>query len=214
MVPLHRSLGARAGESALFERKLAVRSRNGRIVSGRGAKHGPLTLKDVDPPDARRGWYACTCLASICGDLATTDSAATEPIVVPFTLAEVRRLDDCTRGVIPSICATAASIRRATPARRARSTTAASAFGPRAGLQSGFCESTGGDGRSRWRRTRPVAAHPRRRHRRTGQRSSACRVRGARRRQGSRRRTHLRCRRPSARSRRCVTPAVWHRRSS
>jgi threonine dehydrogenase-like Zn-dependent dehydrogenase len=107
-------------KALVFERKVAkfaAAAVAGRIVAGRGAKHGPLTLKDVDPPSMpAAGWVRFRPrLAGICGsDLATIDGQSSryfEPIVsFPFTLGHevVGDLDDGTRAVLIPVlhCAT------------------------------------------------------------------------------------------------------------
>lgn len=144
----------------MFSRKPAkyvAAAMAGRVVPGRGAKVGPLALKDVDEPalpDA--GWVRFRPrLAGICGsDLATLDGRSSryfEPIVsFPFTPGHevVGDLDDgsravlvpvltCgTRGIAPPCAGCAAGqINRCERI----------AFGHlEPGLQSGFCTDTGG----------------------------------------------------------------------
>lgn len=143
-----------------FERKIAkfaAAAVAGRVVPGRGAKHGPLQLEDVDLPASPDGdWLRLRPrLSGICGsDLATIDGASSryfEPIVsFPFVMGHevVGDLDDgsravlipvlhCeTRGITPPCGACAAG--RINLCERI-------AFGHlEPGLQSGFCESTGG----------------------------------------------------------------------
>ena len=143
-----------------FERKVAKFAAGalaGRIVPGRGAKHGPLHLDDIDAPSLpAAGWVRLRPrLAGICGsDLATIDSASSryfEPIVsFPFVMGHevVGDLDDGSRAVLIPVlhCATrgiepacgACAVGRINLCERI-------AFGHlEPGLQSGFCESTGG----------------------------------------------------------------------
>jgi threonine dehydrogenase-like Zn-dependent dehydrogenase len=147
-------------KALLFERKVAkfaAAAIAGRVVAGRGAKHGPLALKDVDPPSLPGdGWVRLRPrLAGICGsDLATIDGQSSryfEPIVsFPFTLGHevVGDLDDGTRAVLVPVlhCATRGidppcdACRNGCINRCERI-----AFGHlEPGLQSGFCETTGG----------------------------------------------------------------------
>lgn len=143
-----------------FDRKIAkfaAAAVAGRIVPGRGAKHGPLQLDDIDLPPVPPGdWVRLRPrLSGICGsDLATIDGASSryfEPIVsFPFVMGHevVGDLDDgsravlipvlhcATRGITP-VCAGCAAGRINLCERIA--------FGHlEPGLQSGFCESTGG----------------------------------------------------------------------
>ena len=143
-----------------FDRKIAkfaAAAVAGRIVPGRGAKHGPLQLDDIDlPPQPASDWVRLRPrLSGICGsDLATIDGASSryfEPIVsFPFVMGHevVGDLDDgsravlipvlhcATRGITP-VCAGCAAGRINLCERIA--------FGHlEPGLQSGFCESTGG----------------------------------------------------------------------
>jgi threonine dehydrogenase-like Zn-dependent dehydrogenase len=129
----------------------------GSLRPGRGARYGPLTLRDVDPP-ALPGpdWLVLRPrLSGICGsDLATVDGHSSryfEPIVsFPFTpghevvgdLADGRRavvvpvLACATRGISPPCDQCAAG--QVNLCERV-------AFGHlEPGLQCGFCESTGG----------------------------------------------------------------------
>jgi threonine dehydrogenase-like Zn-dependent dehydrogenase len=129
----------------------------GRIAPGAGAKVGPLSLRDVDPPDLPGpGWERVRPrLAGICGsDLATVDGTSSrwfEPIVsFPFTLGHevVGDLDDGTRVVVvPVLSCVARAIDPPCPACREGRINhcerlAHGALEP--GLQCGFCESTGG----------------------------------------------------------------------
>jgi threonine dehydrogenase-like Zn-dependent dehydrogenase len=147
-------------KALLFERKVAkfaAAAIAGRVVSGRGAKHGPLSLKDVEPPTMPAdGWVRLRPrLAGICGsDLATIDGQSSryfEPIVsFPFTLGHevVGDLDDGTRAVlIPVLHCATRGIDPACESCRAGRTNHCEriAFGHlEPGLQSGFCETTGG----------------------------------------------------------------------
>jgi threonine dehydrogenase-like Zn-dependent dehydrogenase len=129
----------------------------GRLAPGAGAKVGPLGLRDVDPPALPGpGWVRVRPrLAGICGsDLATIDGHSSryfEPIVsFPFTPGHevVGLLDDGTRAVLIPVlhCATRGldPVCRACEAGRTNHC-GRIAFGHLApGLQSGFCEDTGG----------------------------------------------------------------------
>jgi threonine dehydrogenase-like Zn-dependent dehydrogenase len=129
----------------------------GSIRPGRGARVGPLSLRDVDPPDLPGDdWLRLRPrLSGICGsDLATIDGQSSryfEPIVsFPFTpgheivgdledgrrVAVVPVLTCTTRGITPPCDQCAAG--RINLCER-------TAFGHREpGLQCWFCESTGG----------------------------------------------------------------------
>jgi threonine dehydrogenase-like Zn-dependent dehydrogenase len=129
----------------------------GALRPGRGARYGPLSLRDVDPPELPGpGWLPLRPrLSGICGsDLATIDGRSSryfEPIVsFPFTpgheivgdLADGRRvvvvpvLTCAPRGIDPP-CAPCAAGHLNLCERVA--------FGHlEPGLQCGFCESTGG----------------------------------------------------------------------
>jgi threonine dehydrogenase-like Zn-dependent dehydrogenase len=129
----------------------------GALRPGRGARYGPLSLRDVDPPDLPGpGWLRLRPrLSGICGsDLATIDGRSSryfEPIVsFPFTpgheivgdLQDGRRvvvvpvLTCAPRGIDPPCAPCAAS--HLNLCERV-------AFGHlEPGLQCGFCESTGG----------------------------------------------------------------------
>jgi threonine dehydrogenase-like Zn-dependent dehydrogenase len=147
-------------KALLFERKVAkfaAAAIAGRVVAGRGAKHGPLTLKDVDPPSLpAAGWQRLRPrLAGICGsDLATIDGRSSryfEPIVsFPFTLGHevVGDLDDGTRAVLVPVlhCATRGIDPPCVACRDGQINRCERiAFGHlEPGLQSGFCETTGG----------------------------------------------------------------------
>jgi threonine dehydrogenase-like Zn-dependent dehydrogenase len=147
-------------KALVFERKparYAAAAIAGRVMPGNGATVGPLSLRDVDEPDPpAEGWTRVRPrLAGICGsDLATIDGHSSryfEPIVsFPFTPGHevVGDLDDGTRVVLIPIltCATRGIEPMCTwcearqPNRCERI-----AFGHlEPGLQTGFCESTGG----------------------------------------------------------------------
>jgi threonine dehydrogenase-like Zn-dependent dehydrogenase len=143
-----------------FERKIAkfaAAAVAGRVVPGRGAKHGPLSLDDVAVPiRPTDDWVRFRPrLAGICGsDLATIDGTSSryfEDIVsFPFVMGHevVGDLDDGSRAVLIPVlhCAT----RDIEPVCRACASGRINlceriAFGHlEPGLQSGFCESTGG----------------------------------------------------------------------
>jgi threonine dehydrogenase-like Zn-dependent dehydrogenase len=153
-----------------FERKAAkyaAAAVAGRLRSGSGAAVGPLSLRDVDEPDLPTGeWVRLQPrLAGICGsDLATIDGRSSryfEPIVsFPFTPGHevVGDLDDGSRAVLIPVlsCVT----RGVSPMCRACETGRTNhcgriAFGHlEPGLQSGYCESTGGG----W--SASMVAHP------------------------------------------------------
>jgi threonine dehydrogenase-like Zn-dependent dehydrogenase len=157
-------------KALLFERKLAkyaAAAVAGRLLPGLGAKHGPLSLTDIAQPDRPTDEWVrfLPRLAGICGsDLATIDGASSryfEPIVAfPFVPGHevvgdvvdpaasagatpttgravlIPVLHCATRGIDPPCepCA-AGLINRCERI----------AFGHlEPGLQSGFCESTGG----------------------------------------------------------------------
>src|SRR5262245_54568740 len=129
----------------------------GSLHPGRGARYGPLSLRDVDPPDLPGpGWHRLRPrLSGICGsDLATIDGKSSryfEPIVsFPFVpghevvgdtddgrrVVVVPILTCVPRGIDPLCGACVAG----TPNLCERT-----AFGHlEPGLQTGFCESTGG----------------------------------------------------------------------
>jgi threonine dehydrogenase-like Zn-dependent dehydrogenase len=129
----------------------------GSLRPGRGARYGPLSLRDVDPPELPGpGWLRLRPrLSGICGsDLATIDGRSSryfEPIVsFPFTPGHevVGELEDGRRVVvIPVLHCVARGINppcdmcqvgRINLCERV-------AFGDlEAGLQCGYCESTGG----------------------------------------------------------------------
>ena len=147
-------------KALLFERKVvkyAAAAVAGRLRAGAGAHVGPLRLADVDEPELPAdGWVRVRPrLSGICGsDLATIDGTSSryfEPIVsFPFVPGHevVGDLDDGTRVVVVPIltcavrgiepqCAACAGGRPNLCER--------TAFGHlEPGLQTGFCESTGG----------------------------------------------------------------------
>jgi threonine dehydrogenase-like Zn-dependent dehydrogenase len=147
-------------KALVFERKIAkyaAATIAGRFAPGRGAKYGPLSLKDVDPPDLPGAeWVRFKPrLAGICGsDLATIDGNSSryfEPIVsFPFVLGHevVGDLPDGSRAVLIPVLHCA--VRGIDPVcdwcglgqiNRCERV----AFGHlEPGLQSGFCTDTGG----------------------------------------------------------------------
>jgi threonine dehydrogenase-like Zn-dependent dehydrogenase len=143
-----------------FERnvaKYAVAAVAGRLVPGKGASVGPISLQDIDEPELPGpGWVRVRPrLAGICGsDLATIDGHSSryfEPIVsFPFVPGHevVGDLDDGSRVVIVPILTCVVrgvdpvcdQCGAGHPNRCERI-----AFGHlEPGLQTGFCESTGG----------------------------------------------------------------------
>jgi threonine dehydrogenase-like Zn-dependent dehydrogenase len=139
----------------------------GRFAPGAGAKVGPLSLRDVDPPEPPTDeWVRVRPrLAGICGsDLATIDGASSpwfEPIVsFPFTPGHevVGELDDGSRVVVVPVlaCATRGIDPPCAPcAAGDLNRCERVAFGHlEPGLQCGFCESTGGG----W--STAMVAHP------------------------------------------------------
>jgi threonine dehydrogenase-like Zn-dependent dehydrogenase len=129
----------------------------GSIRPGRGARVGPLSLRDVDPPDLPGDdWLRLRPrLSGICGsDLATIDGQSSryfEPIVsFPFTPGHeiVGDVEDGRRVVVVPVLTCAA--RGITPpceqcAAGRVNLCERTAFGHlEPGLQCGFCESTGG----------------------------------------------------------------------
>jgi threonine dehydrogenase-like Zn-dependent dehydrogenase len=144
----------------LFERnvaKYAAAAVAGRLVAGKGAAVGPISLQDIDEPELPgTGWVRVRPrLSGICGsDLATIDGHSSryfEPIVsFPFVPGHevVGDLDDGTRVVVVPILTCV--VRGVDPAcgqcgaghpNRCERI----AFGHlEPGLQTGFCESTGG----------------------------------------------------------------------
>jgi len=147
-------------KALVFKRKpakFAAAMVAGRLSPGAGAKVGPLSLRDVDPPELPGpGWVRVRPrLAGICGsDLATIDGTSSrwfEPIVsFPFTPGHevVGELDDGRRVVVvpvlsclprglEPVCGACADGRINHCERIG--------FGRlEPGLQCGFCESTGG----------------------------------------------------------------------
>jgi threonine dehydrogenase-like Zn-dependent dehydrogenase len=124
---------------------------------GRGARYGPLSLRDVDPPELPGpDWLRLRPrLAGICGsDLATIDGRSSryfEPIVsFPFTPGHevVGDLDDGRRVVVVPVlhCAARGIDPPCDMCRAGRINLCERvAFGDlEPGLQCGFCESTGG----------------------------------------------------------------------
>jgi threonine dehydrogenase-like Zn-dependent dehydrogenase len=149
-------------KALLFSRKparFAAAAVAGALRPGRGAKVGPLDLRDIDPPELPGdggGWVTVRPrLSGICGsDLATIDGRSSryfEPIVsFPFVPGHevVGELDDGRRvALVPVLtCATRGieppchmcELHRINHCERI-------AYGHlEPGLQSGFCESTGG----------------------------------------------------------------------
>ncbi len=137
--------------------KLAAAMLAGRLAPGGGAKVGPLDLRDVDPPELPGAdWVRVRPrLSGICGsDLATIDGSSSrwfEPIVsFPFTPGHevVGELDDGSRVIVVPVLGCAP--RGIDPPCAACASGAVNrceriAFGDlEPGLQSGFCESTGG----------------------------------------------------------------------
>jgi threonine dehydrogenase-like Zn-dependent dehydrogenase len=153
-----------------FERKVAkfaAASVAGRLSAGKGATVGPLSLKDVAEPNLPADdWVRLRpLLAGICGsDLATIDGHSSryfEPIVsFPFTPGHevVGRLDDDSRSVlIPVLSCVTRGIDPVCPACAEGRTNHCGriAFGHlEPGLQSGYCEDTGGG----W--SASMVAHP------------------------------------------------------
>jgi threonine dehydrogenase-like Zn-dependent dehydrogenase len=147
-------------KALLFERKVgryAAAAVAGRVAPGRGARVGPLRLADVDPPELPGpDWVRVRPrLAGICGsDLATIDGHSSryfEPIVsFPFVPGHevVGETDDGRRVVVVPILTcevrgispVCEQCRLGDPNRCERI-----AYGHlEPGLQTGFCESTGG----------------------------------------------------------------------
>ncbi|MEY2446797.1 MAG: hypothetical protein QOH79_273 [Acidimicrobiaceae bacterium] len=147
-------------KALLFERqvaKFAAAAVAGRLVPGKGATVGPISLQDIDEPEAPgAGWQRVRPrLSGICGsDLATIDGHSShyfEPIVsFPFVPGHevVGELDDGRRVVLVPILTCAvrgidpvcSQCGAGHPNRCERI-----AFGHlEPGLQTGFCESTGG----------------------------------------------------------------------
>jgi threonine dehydrogenase-like Zn-dependent dehydrogenase len=129
----------------------------GALRPGRGARYGPLSLRDVDPPDLPGpGWLRLRPrLSGICGsDLATIDGRSSryfEPIVsFPFTPGHeiVGDLEDGRRVVVVPVltCAPRGIDPPCAPCAAGHLNLCERvAFGHlEPGLQCGFCESTGG----------------------------------------------------------------------
>jgi len=147
-------------KALVFERSLpkyAAAAVAGRLLAGQGARVGPLSLKDVDPPELPGpGWVRVRPrLAGICGsDLATVDGHSSryfEPIVsFPFTPGHevVGELDDGRRVALAATLT--CSARGVQPPCRYCAEGQSNlceriAFGHLSpGLQTGFCEDTGG----------------------------------------------------------------------
>ena len=147
--------------------KFAAAMVAGRLSPGSGAKVGPLSLRDVDPPELPGpDWVRVRPrLSGICGsDLATLDGTSSrwfEPIVsFPFTPGHevVGELDDGRRVVVvPVLSCAARGLHPACPpcADGRINHCERLAFGDlEPGLQCGFCESTG----SGW--STLMVAHP------------------------------------------------------
>jgi threonine dehydrogenase-like Zn-dependent dehydrogenase len=147
-------------KALVFQRSLpkyAAAAIAGRISPGTGARVGPLSLKQTDPPTPpATGWHRVRPrLSGICGsDLATIDGHSSryfEPIVsFPFTPGHevVGELDDGTRVALAATlpCATR-GVDPPCPQCGAGRTNLCErqAFGHLSpGLQTGFCEDTGG----------------------------------------------------------------------
>ena len=151
-------------KALLFERKLAkyaAAAVAGRLVPGKGAAVGPISLQDIDEPDPPgAGWVRVRPrMSGICGsDLAMIDGHSSryfEPIVsFPFVPGHevVGELDDGTRVVvvpiltcvvrgIDPVCSQCASDQ---PNRCERIAFSGPHGHLEPGLQTGFCESTGG----------------------------------------------------------------------
>jgi threonine dehydrogenase-like Zn-dependent dehydrogenase len=149
-------------KALVFSRKparFAAAAVAGALRPGRGARFGPLDLRDVDPPEppaGADGWVRVRPrLSGICGsDLATIDGKASryfEPIVsFPFVPGHevVGELDDGRRVVLVPVltCATRGVDPPCHMCRGDRINHCERiAYGHlEPGLQSGFCESTGG----------------------------------------------------------------------
>lgn len=129
----------------------------GRIAPGAGARVGPLSLRDLDPPERPGpGWVRVRPrLSGICGsDLATIDGTSSrwfEPIVsFPFTPGHevVGELDDGRRvAVVPVLSCTPRGLEPvcAACAQGRINHCERIGFGQlEPGLQCGFCQSTGG----------------------------------------------------------------------
>jgi threonine dehydrogenase-like Zn-dependent dehydrogenase len=147
-------------KALVFERKIAkyaAAAIAGRLAPGSGAKYGPLSLKELDPPELPGpDWVRFKPrLAGICGsDLATIDGHSSryfEPIVsFPFVLGHevVGDLPDGSRAVlIPVLHCAIRGIDPVCAACAAGNINLCEriAFGHlEPGLQSGFCTDTGG----------------------------------------------------------------------
>ena len=147
-------------KALLFERqvaKYAAATVAGRLRPGKGAAVGPISLQDIDEPELPGvGWVRVRPrLAGICGsDLATIDGHSSryfEPIVsFPFVPGHevVGDLDDGTRVVVVPILTCV--VRGVDPVCEQCAAGRANrceriAFGHlEPGLQTGFCETTGG----------------------------------------------------------------------
>jgi threonine dehydrogenase-like Zn-dependent dehydrogenase len=149
-------------KALLFSRKparFAAAAVAGALRPGRGAKVGPLDLRDIDPPappEGAEGWVRVRPrLSGICGsDLATIDGKSSryfEPIVsFPFVPGHevVGELDDGQRVVlVPVLTCATRGVNPPCPACQADRLNLCEriAYGHlEPGLQAGFCESTGG----------------------------------------------------------------------
>lgn len=150
-------------KALLFERKIAkyaAAAVAGRFSPGRGAAVGPLSLTDIDEPDLPgEGWVRVRPrLSGICGsDLATIDGHSSryfEPIVsFPFVPGHevVGELDDGSRvALVPILTCTVRGMDPMCPQCSAgRPNRCERIAFPghnhlEPGLQTGFCESTGG----------------------------------------------------------------------
>lgn len=147
-------------KALLFSRKptrYAAAIVAGQLRPGRGARYGPLSLRDLDPPELPGpDWLRLRPrLSGICGsDLATIDGKSSryfEPIVsFPFTPGHeiVGDLDDGRRVVVIPVlhCATRGITPPCAMCRAGRINLCERvAFGDlEPGLQCGYCESTGG----------------------------------------------------------------------
>ena len=150
-------------KALLFERKVAkyaAAAVAGRFAAGRGATVGPLSLTDIDEPELPgEDWVrVCPRLAGICGsDLATIDGHSSryfEPIVsFPFVPGHevVGELDDGSRvALVPILTCVVRGVEPLCPqcaagrANRCERIAFAGHTHLEPGLQTGFCESTGG----------------------------------------------------------------------
>jgi threonine dehydrogenase-like Zn-dependent dehydrogenase len=147
-------------KALLFERSLpryAAAAVAGRIAPGAGARVGPLSLEDIDPPELLGdGWQRVRPrLAGICGsDLATIDGHSSryfEPIVsFPFVPGHeiVGELDDGSRVVVqPTLTCVTRAVEPMCDWCESGATNRCEriAFGHlEPGLQTGFCADTGG----------------------------------------------------------------------